>query len=98
MKYEGVSSDSDTDDEKIVDDKSRQGFSPAPPSFKRRNVIAITPGQASTAGITMPSPRGIMQVQPGCDLHVMFLVMITCSEIPFIGLFLHYLRKENLRL
>ena len=59
MKYEGVTSESDSDDEKMNEDKSRQGFSPAPPSFKRPNVLAVTPGH-TPASITMPSPRGIM--------------------------------------
>ena len=59
MKYEGVTSESDSDDEKLNEDKSRQGFSPAPPSFKRPNVLAVTPGH-TPASITMPSPRGIM--------------------------------------
>ena len=59
MKYEGVTSESDSDDEKLSEDKSRQGFSPAPPSFKRPNVLAVTPAHNT---LTMPSPRGIMQV------------------------------------
>ena len=62
MKYEGVTSESESDDEKLNEDKSRQGFSPAPPSFKRPNVLAVTPGH-TPASITMPSPRGIMQVR-----------------------------------
>ena len=61
MKYEGVTSESESEDEKLNEDKSRQGFSPAPPSFKRPNVLAVTPGH-TPASITMPSPRGIMQV------------------------------------
>lgn len=72
MKYEGVTSESDSDDEKMNEDKSRQGFSPAPPSFKRPNVLAVTPGH-TPASITMPSPRGIMMQVSCLNLNYFFL-------------------------
>ena len=79
MKYEGASSESDDEPE----DKSRQGFSPAPPHFKRPNVLTMTP--QATSNITMPSPRGVMQVSkqyPTC-LHLDHCVIITRAQIYF---------------
>ena len=75
MKYEGASSESDDEPE----DKSRQGFSPAPPHFKRPNVLTMTP--QATSNITMPSPRGVMQVSKHYPTSCLHLLLDQCVII-----------------